>query len=192
VLVMPDLGHPSFKSPGKQGTSPDHIPHCPGIIHMAIDIVAGRKITIAVLSVQEACLPSYTRMCIGKLVYSSTPRVLSYQLSPWALPVTLVTTRLYLQFSQSSLGQTIHGRRVNRYPKGAFIGKAGIDGHEDHDVGSTSGKCLEVCRHWCFDSARVFPVILAEGGSGKGKTSCAVIFVEINTEIRSGIVNFHI
>jgi hypothetical protein len=32
------------------------------------------------------------------------------------------------------------------------------------------GRWLSALRHWCFESFRVFPATLAEGGSGKGKT----------------------
>ncbi|MBA7671367.1 hypothetical protein ES703_79523 [subsurface metagenome] len=40
-------------------------------------------------------------------------------------------------------------------------------------LGASSGKRLGVFRHWCFESFRVLPATLADGGSGKGKTSWA-------------------
>ena len=40
-------------------------------------------------------------------------------------------------------------------------------------LGASAGNWLGVFRHWCFESFKVFPAVLAEGGSGKGNTSCA-------------------
>ena len=48
-------------------------------------------------------------------------------------------------------------------------------------LGASAGKWVSAFRHWCFDSARVLPVVLACLGSGKGSTSpfAVVSFAEV-------------
>ena len=55
-------------------------------------------------------------------------------------------------------------------------------------LGAPSARRFGVVLHWCFESSSVLPAVLAEGGSGKGRDSCAAdcTAAQINVTVNSG------